>query len=382
MQKDLRTWIEIDKNAIEKNYNTFRNLISPETKMASVVKSNSYGHDLIQFSQEMEKLGIDFLCVDDIDEALKLREAKIKTPILVLGYIPEGRLAEAEKNNISITVSNFEKLAQVKNMNLKIHIKVDTGLGRQGFLESNMEKLLAELSGGQVNTEGLYSHFGVKKPKSNAQVEGLYSHLAIAEDPENSYTEGQVERFKKWVDAFTSIGVNTIKHISASAAIMGWKDFHFDMVRVGIGMYGLWPSQLVKNRFEHETSLEPVMTWKAVVSEIKSVSAGESVGYDLTEKLDRESTLAIIPVGYWNGYDRGLSGVGEVVIRDKKCKVVVRIAMCMMIVDITELEDAKVGDEVTLLGEGQNAEEIAEKANTINYEIVTRINQDISRFYK
>jgi len=378
--KDLRTWVEIDKNALKHNFQTFRNLIDKKTKLACVVKSNAYGHDLVQYSQELARLGADFLCVDDIDEALTLRKEGIKIPILILGYIPPTRLKEAVGKNISITISSFERLEEAKELDLKIHIKVDTGLGRQGFLAHERDKLIKQIKENNVETEGLYSHFATKY--RNLEIEGLYSHFADSETPTSNYSERQVEVFKSWINALEKEGIKPIKHISASSATMIWPEFHFDMVRIGIAMCGLWPSEETKQPMQDNIKLKPILSWKTKVAGLKNLKEGQKIGYDLTEELKRDSKLAIIPVGYWYGYDRGLSRIGEIYIKGKPAKVVGRVAMCMTIVDVTDIKEVRLEGEAILLGECQTAEDIAEKIGTINYEIVTRINHNIPRIYK
>lgn len=375
----LRTWIEIDKKALKDNFQAFKKLINKKTKLACVVKSNAYGHGLIPFSKEVQGLGADFLCVDDIDEALTLREGGISIPILILGYIPLPRLKEAVGKNISITISNFETLEQAKDLNLKIHIKVDTGLGRQGFLERERDVLIGKLLENEVKAEGLYSHFATKY--RNLEIEGLYSHFANSENPKSDYSEKQVKVFQRWIEAFEKEEIKSIKHISASAATMIWPKFHFDMVRIGISMCGLWPSKESREPAERKIKLSPVLSWKSKIIGLKELKKGQKVGYDLAEELKRDSKLAIIPVGYWYGYDRGLSGIGRVFIKGKPAKVIGRVAMCMIVVDITDIYGAKIKDEVILLGKEETAEDIAKKIGTINYEIVTRINQIIPRIY-
>src|SRR3990172_10405087 len=374
MSEYLKTWVEINRSAIKKNYRTFRNILSPGIKLMAVVKSNAYGHGLAHFAKEISKLGADFLAVDDIDEALILRKSGIKKPILVFGYVPDSFIKEASLKNISLTISNFDFLRKIIKTKLikkiKIHIEVDTGLGRQGFLGKDLPAVLVLI-----------------KKSENIETEGLYTHFAIAENPKFfSYTKKQIENFKIWIQAFRQNGFKPIAHSSASAETMRSSEFHFDMVRVGISMYGLFPSKEIKKYVKTKIELEPVLFWKTIVSEIKKLPKGHNIGYDLTETLKRDSIVGICPIGYWHGYPRALSRKGEVLVRGQRAKVLGRVSMDMIIVDLTEINGVKRGDEAVLIGQSKNkritAEEVANQAETINYEIVTRINTEIMRIYK
>ena len=373
--KGLRTWIEIDTKAIENNYRAFRSIISKNTKLMAIVKSNAYGHGLLDFSRTISDLGADWLGVDSITEALKLRKNGVVTPILVLGYVLPELIPVAIKNNISITVSNFETLKIIKNSTgseqLKVHIKVDTGMHRQGFLLSEQKKLMPK----------------IKDLKGKIFVEGLYTHFAAAKNPNfPDHTMKQIEEFKKWKEILKKAGFNPISHAAATSGTIVYPESHFDMVRVGISLHGLWPSQDVKKFAEKKMKIFPTFTWKVVISEIKKLPKGSRVGYDLTEELKRNSRIALCPIGYWHGYPRSMSGKGFVIVGGKKVKVLGRISMGMTVIDITDVPKARVGDEVILIGssgkERISVEDFANQAGTINYEVVTRINPLIKKFYK
>lgn len=374
--KGVRTWIEIDRTSIAQNYKTFRSLVSSDTKLCGVVKSNAYGHGLVPFSKELVSLGIDFLAVDSIVEAICLRQEGISTPILVLGYTLPERLVEAEENNISITVSSFELLQKIigrkeSNAPLRIHIKVDTGMLRQGFRSPDRDKLL-----------DLLSSVG-----AGAQIEGLYTHFASAKNkafPED--TQRQLREFKEWRLAFKDAGLSPMTHSAATAGALLYDDSHFDMCRIGIGMYGLWPSHEARALLEDKVRLHPALSWKTIISEVKKARKGERVGYDLTETLERDSRIAICPIGYWHGYPRRLSSTGKVLVRGTKCKVLGRVSMDILTIDVTDVPDVSVRDEVVLIG-GQGSEEVSiydmallDEASW--YETITRINPLIRRIYK
>lgn len=366
----LRTWVELDRDAIKNNYQIFKSILPKDCILMSVVKSNAYGHGLVIFSKEIVKNGVNFLGVDSFDEALELREAGINVRILVFGYVSPAYYPEAVRKNISITISNFPALEALKKVKgIKVHIKVDTGLGRQGFLVQDLDKVIAVL-----------------KKNKNVLIEGLYSHLAVGEDFEGrEYSTLQVEKLNQWETEFNKSGYKPLKHICASSSAMFFPEFHFDMVRVGIGMYGLWSSKETKAAFSKKYKLKPVLSWKVIISEIKSLPKGTKIGYDLTEVLKRQSTLAVVPVGYWHGYPRSLSSKGVFNVKGKKVKLVGRVSMDMVVLDITGVS-AKVGDEVAIIGgdHGHYAEAdlMAQDSDTINYEITTRINPIIKRFHR
>ncbi len=373
--KGYRTWIEIDTKALKANYDQFRSIIKKETKLAAVVKSNAYGHGFIDFSKELEKLGIDVIAVDSVTEALRLRKEGIKTQIVVLGYTLPEKIGEADHDNIAITISQFETLREIKGMDfekpLKLHIKVDTGMHRQGFLEEDTEKLIEAL----------------KKLSSKIEVSGLFTHFAAAGAPDQIlFTEVQLKRFLIWKEIFIKNGFKPLVHAGATSAVIAYPESHLDMVRVGMGMYGVWPTTDLMERFSGGVTLSPVLSWKAVVSEVKHIKKGDRVGYDLTEESLRDSIIAVIPIGYWHGFARRLSGKGQVLIRGKKAKVLGRVSMDMIVVDVTDIPNVVVGDVTTLigkdLGEEVTLESMAALLETSRYEVVTRLNPLIKKVYK
>ncbi len=371
----LRTWIEIDAKAIENNYIAFRSLITSTTKLMSVVKSNAYGHGLVDFSRLVSSLGIDWLAVDSIVEALRLRKEGITKPILVLGYTLPERMQEALDNNISLTVSSLYTIEELKTLNLKgllkVHIKVDSGMHRQGFMEPEMQAVIEFLS----------------HHKDMVNVEGLFTHFAAAKNPTDPKpTMDQVEIFKKWVDAFRAAGFSPINHAAATGATLLFPETHFDMVRVGVGFHGVWPSKEAQEFAEHKVNLLPTLTWKTIISEIKPIAKGEKIGYDFTEETLRESLIAVCPIGYWHGFSRSLSSIGYVLVNGVKAKVLGRVSMDMIVIDITDVESPKIGDEVVIIGESNNehikAQDVADLMEASVYEFITRINPLIKKIYK
>ena len=370
-RKGLRTWIEVDKGAIKHNYGVFRGIIGKQVKMLGVVKSNAYGHNLIEFVKELERLEVDFLGVDSAVEALALRREGIKTPILVLGFtLPEMFTLLAEKD-ISVTVSNFETFTELKKIKskIKIHIKVDTGMSRHGFVESEIKKVLGEIKG-----------------NNNLIVEGLFTHFAMAKNPSfPAYTKMQIEKFNLWREAFKEAGFKPICHAGATAGTLLYPEAHFDMVRIGISLYGIWPAKEAQAFYKNKIKLQPVLTWKTLLAEIKKFKKGTKIGYDCSETLTRDSTVAVCPIGYWHGLPRALSSIGYVLVNGTKCKILGRVCMDIIMIDITDAGKAKVLDEVIIIGKQEKTEiqasDIADLLDASAYELVTRINPLIKRIY-
>ncbi|MFA4995740.1 MAG: alanine racemase [Patescibacteria group bacterium] len=382
----LRTWVEVDKKALKNNYDAFRGLISKKCRLMAVVKSNAYGHGFAGYPLLMQKFGVDFFGVDSITEALTLRKNGIKKPILVLGYTMAENFDEARKNGISITISSFEQLEKIsrlfasgdiarndkkgKGNELNIHIKIDTGMHRQGFQLDEVKKV------------ALF----IKKNLPQIKFEGIYTHFAAAKNPSfPADTNKQIEQFEKAVETIKSFGSKPIKHAAATSGTIVFPKAHFDMVRIGIGMMGLWPSYETKACYEEKIKLKTALCWKTIVSEIKYIKKGESIGYDFTENLDRDSKVAILPIGYWHGYKRDLSSIGHVLIKGKRAKILGRISMDMIVIDVTDVKNIKICDEVVLLGkdgkEEVTAYELALLADTSWYEIITQINPLIKRIH-
>ena len=367
-KNQLRTWIEVDKRAIFNNISEFKKLIKPQIKIMAIVKSNAYGHGLVNFAKTVENR-VDWFGVDSITEGLKLRQKGLKKPILVLGYTLPSRVEEAASNNISLTISTLEALKHLTTLKNrpKIHLKIDTGMYRQGFFLKDLSIIIKLLKYFKLQPEGIYTHFAMSKDILNS-----------------SYTLKQIKIFNRVKELFKKAGYNDyLCHASASAGAMLYPEAHFDMVRIGIGLYGMFPT--IESKMQTDINLKPAMTWKSIIGEIKIAPKDSYIGYDLTEKISKTSKLAVIPIGYWHGFDRGFSSYGEVLIKGKKCKVLGRVSMDMIVVDVSSVSNIKTNDEVIILGKlGKQkitAEDMALKIDTTNYEIVTRINPLIKRIY-
>ncbi|MBM3257468.1 MAG: alanine racemase [Candidatus Liptonbacteria bacterium] len=367
----LRTWIEIDTRAAKQNYQAFRKLIKPRVKLWAVVKSNAYGHNLVLFSKLMATFGVDGLCVDSIVEANRLREEGIEKPILVLGPTLPARLKDAVKNNITLSVSNFEALKALAESKEKpeFHLKIDTGFHRQGFYLEDVPKVIKIISNSKLEIRNCFR--------------GVFTHLAAAKDVTYPlYTERQIENFKKALNLFTTGGYpHLLAHAAATGGTSLSPKYHFDAVRVGMGLYGFHASPELEMQLP-QVELAPVLQWKTVISEVKKFEEGDYIGYDITERMRYPGKLAILPIGYWHGFPRALSSVGSVLIKGKFAKVLGRVSMDMTAVDVTEIT-CRPGDIVTLLGREKGkeirAQEVGRTIGTTQYELLTRLNPLMER---
>lgn len=377
MTKSFLNTVEISKKALVYNLKQFRKRVGKKVKIMAVVKANAYGHGIGEVAKIVSLNGGDWLGVNSLEEGMLLREEGITLPILILGYIPLTKIGEAVKNNLSFVVYNQRTIKKVNQeakklgQEAKAHLKIETGTNRQGI---------------KIKDVSSFTKFCLKQ--KNIFLEGIYTHYANIEDTlDPGFAMEQLEVFKKALQLIKEVNIKIpIRHTACSAATILFDKTFFDLVRVGIGLYGLWPSPETKISAQEKKikiDLHPVLTWKTKVAQIKEVPQGETISYGRTYRTGRKSKIAILPVGYWDGYDRRLSNSGRVLIGSQFAPVVGRVCMNMIMVDVTDIPKVEVEDEVVLLGkQGKNeitAEEIAQKVGTINYEIVTRINPELPR---
>jgi len=356
MSNKYKTWLEIDTSAIKNNINSFRSILKKETQLWAVVKSNAYGHGLNNFSALAVEFGVDGFCVDSVPEALALRKANIKQPVLVLGPTMPDLFKVAEGHDITITISSHDILRHLIDVKSKVafHLKIDSGMHRQGFYLKDLETTCQLIKDNDLNLQGVYTHYA--------------SFKAI---------DQQLAEYEKALAILAAKGFsNIIKHSAATAATLANYNTHLDAVRIGIGLYGLWPTADLIN--EHKLDLKPVLSWHTIISEVKSVGEGAAIGYDGTEKMAQDGRIAICPIGYWHGVDIGLSRQGEVLVNGQRAKIMGRVSMDLTTIDVSGI-DCQVGDRVTLIGDQLQVEELAEKLNTIHYEVLTRINPLIQK---
>jgi alanine racemase len=361
--------LTIDLNNVAHNLDTMRKLVNSsgsQVKVMGVVKADAYGHGMLQVARKIEAEGVDYLGVADLAEAQTLRSAGITSRILAWLHDPQDNFVSAIKHEIDVAVSSQEQLLRVKKAAAlvcspaQIHIKVDTGLSRNGVTIDELEDLLTET--GTAVAEGL------------VQTVGIFSHLSSTGVQEDL---AQIERFEQALALATKLGVEfDLRHLTASDGTLSYPQAHYDMVRLGIALYGLSPFS--DNRAA-EFGLKPVMTAESTVVQTKRVQAGEGVSYGYLYRTPKETTLALVPVGYAEGLPRNASGKAEVCINGKNYKILSRIAMDQFVVDVG---DASVspGDRVVIFGDcGPTADDLATAADTINYEIVTRIGYRFNR---
>ncbi len=368
----MKTWVEINAAALRQNVRSLSRIAKPAQTMA-VIKANAYGHGLYECAKILRKDGVKWFGVDHVDEGLGLRNRGLRGSVLVLGYTAIDRLAEAVKNDISLVAYNldtFRALAKLRGKKAKVHVPIETGLTRQGVGEEQLDVTMSALI----------------KYRDRIELEGVHTHFANIEDTKSrAYADRQLAEYEKAVKKIKEYGLYPkYNHTASTAASILYSDTHFDMVRTGIGLYGLWPSEETRIRSQHRLTLKPVLAWKTIVAQVKNVRRGTPVSYGLTERVKRDSKIAVLPVGYADGFDRAaFSKRAHVLIGGARCKVVGRVCMNMTMVDVTNVKRVRPEDEVVLIGrqgrERISAEELAELAGTINYEVVTRINGDIPR---
>ncbi len=374
----MLNWVEIDAGALRNNVAEFKRRLGQGPRFGAVVKSNAYGHGMIEVARVAADASADWLCVNNVDEGVALREAGLTLPILVMGYVPLDGLDEVVDNTLQPIVYNLETLerldaiASSRGSNVGVHMKIETGTHRQGILERDVPEFVARLRGARALT-----------------LAGVTTHFANIEDTTSyDYATSQMAVFSRVADVIATLHpVPFLRHNACSAAALLFNRTHLDLVRVGISLYGLWPSKETYvsclERGKPSLDLKPVMAWKTRIAQVKQVPEGEYVGYGCAWRATRTTRIAVLPVGYYEGYDRELSGLAHVLVRGKRAPVRGRVCMNMCMVDVTDIPGAGLEDEVTLLGrqgdERITAEQLAAWRGTIAYEIVARIHPSLPR---
>ncbi|MGI5879913.1 MAG: alanine racemase [Syntrophomonadaceae bacterium] len=365
------TWAEINLAAVKHNLGQIRNFVG-QSRIMAVVKANAYGHGILEISRLCEQEQVDFFGVATLEEALLLRSSGITKPILVLGSVPVNSLRLLVTNDIRATVFSeslaveLSRVAKELARPAYVHIKVDTGMGRLGIIPGNTAwktvKTIYELPG--IVTEGIFTHF------------------AAADAAKADYTLQQLESFKSFVNQLEQSGIRIpIRHCANSAAIIQFPQSHMDMVRAGILLYGLYPSEQVR---QGAISIIPAMTLKSRVSYIKTVPAGETLSYGRTYCCSQNTRVATVPIGYADGYRRSLSNKAMAVINGKLIPQIGTICMDQCLFDISQSDDVREGDEIILFGrpeQGVTADDLANLSGTINYEVVCGISTRVPRTY-
>lgn len=373
MKKILRpAWAEIDLDAIAYNTRNIKQLIGNKDLIA-VVKANCYGHGAIDIIPTLLENGASRLAVAMISEALEIRENKITAPIMILGFTPLYLGEELINNDIEQTVYDLDyarelsKIALSFNKKAKIHIAIDTGMGRIGFLPN--EKSIDDI------TE-IYSLEGI-------DVVGIFTHFSTSDEKDKEYSHQQFTKMMSMMDELQKRGVNIpLKHVANSGAIIDLPNTYLDAVRAGIILYGYYPSDEVN---KSNLALKPALTLKATITNVKTLEKDMYISYGRTFKTTNKTIVATIPVGYADGYIRKLGENGKVIIKDQFVPIIGRICMDQFMIDVTNIPDVKIGDEVILLGEKNglkyNADDMAEKLGTINYEVTCMLKSRLPRVY-
>lgn len=373
----MRTWVEVSREALLGNVALLRAGLGAETTFCAVLKANAYGHDLATVAKVVLEAGQRHFAVDSIDEGLALRRITNDGEIIVLGYVLPERLRDAVAAQLIVTVYDEAALLALRDAAVslqavaRVNIEIETGLYRLGVAPRQLNDLLRVIA---ANDRSL-------------QLAGMMTHLATAEDVSaQAYVDTQAGVFAEAVATAAAFHLHPpYLHIACSAAVIIRSDVHFSMVRSGIAMYGLWPDQELRLAVQRGRAFElrPALAWKTRIAQVKDLPNGATVGYGRSFIANRPMRLAVLPVGYWDGYDRGLSGKGKVLVKGYLCPVVGRVCMNMTMVDVSAVPNAKAGDVVTLIGkEGMHtvaADDLAAILGTIHYEVVTRINPLIPR---
>lgn len=370
-----RTWTEIDLDVAKENYLSVKNKVGEGVKICCVIKANAYGHGAVRMAKLYGQMGADYLAVSNIEEALQLRKSKIKTPLLILGYTPEECAGLLAHYDITQAVYSYDygirlaNAADALNVRVKIHVKIDTGMGRIGFINR----------GGRQNELDMAAEVCKKE---SLVPEGIFTHFAVADESSDGdcFTAEQLSLFNEAVDYLRERGITfEIRHAANSAAIFDHPECHLDMVRAGIVLYGLKPSEKVRNL----PKLYPVMSLKSIVSHVKELESGETVSYGRTFLANRSTTVATVPIGYADGLWR-VNGAGDcyMLVGGKYAHVIGRICMDQLMLDVSDL-DVAVGDEVTVFGNDElcSADTLARRNGTINYEIVCAIGERVPRAF-
>lgn len=374
MNEKIRpAWVEINRKKAIHNFLEVRRAVGPNVKICAVVKADSYGMGAVELSKMYLENGVDMFAVAVISEAFELRKEIKDKDILILGYTPEEFYDDAINNNITLSIYNYElaeklnEVAKSLNKKAKVHIKVETGMNRLGFLptEENADKvaLIAKME--------------------NISIEGAFSHQAKADEKDKTTAHKQAGRFISFMKMLEERNVTIpIKHIANSATIIDMPEYYLDMVRPGIILAGFYPSDEVNEDF---LNFEICVTLKARVANVKTIEAGEGVGYGHLFIASNPTVVGTIPLGYADGYSRLLSNKGYIVVKGVKCPIIGKVCMDQFMVDLSNVENPQIGDEAIIYGDGTDgamtAEDVANMRGTISYEVLTNLGKRLPRIY-
>jgi alanine racemase len=364
LREQRPTYVEVDLDRFVNNVDVVARSLPHGARLIPVLKADGYGHGAVELARRLTSDRVAMIALSLLEEAIELRRAGISLPLLVLGPLASEQIPLALDNDLTIGVVSPEELAAVcaiaREREVAIHLKLDSGLGRMGIVESELGPVIEMI-----------------RAAKRLRVEAIYTHFANADDVSDPFTEIQIATYDRLLDTFRNAGINTPRHHFAnSAAMLRGLVRPGDFARIGIALYGPAPITIATG------TIEPVLRWRTEIMRLKELPAGHAVGYGTTFHTSRPSRIATLPVGYADGYDRLLSNNGEVVLRGRRAPVVGRVSMDLVTIDVTDIPEAAMGDEVVLLGDGITADEMAERTQTISYEVFCRITARVPRLYR
>lgn len=364
-------WVDVNLDAISENFDTVRSLVGEDTLICSVIKADAYGHGVFEVARLLQEKGSDYLAVAVLDEGIELRRQGIKTPILILGPLMPGQATYVIRHDLTQTICSLEMARELsaealrQRKTMKIHIKVDTGMGRIGVNYEDAVPLISKIM-----------------DLPYLKVEGIFTHYATSDSIDKKYVFEQWNRFNQVLDDLKEQGIRIpIAHAATSATVIDLPFMKLDMVRPGLMLYGLYPRADMRNKVE----LKPALTLKAKISYLKDITRQQSISYGRKYHAAVGEKIATIPLGYNDGYRRILTNDSQVLIHGKRCPTVGTICMDHVMVNVSDLPDVKRFDEVVLIGRQQDGEipvdEIANKLRTINYEVISCLGRRLPRIY-
>jgi alanine racemase len=375
---------EIDLKAIAHNIKELRRITQPEARLMAVVKANGYGHGAIEVAQCALQNGAEILGGRRIIKKIQIREAGIKVPILIFSYTLPDLATDLLEYDLTQTVYTYasaqtlSRTAAALKKKIRIHLEVDTGMGRLGLLPQNFQLD----NSAAINTDAIEETLAIAD-LDGLELEGIFTHFATADSADKTYAEDQLDLFMNFLNRLRKAGFEApVRHAANSAALIDMPQSHLDLVRPGIATYGLYPSDEVNKR---HVSLKPAMALKARIIHLKKVPAGFKVSYGTTHETRKPTTIATIPIGYADGLNRRLSSRGQMLVHGQRAPIIGRVCMDLTMLDVGHIDNIQMGDEVVVFGQqGSDAitiDEIASSLNTINYEIVSTITARVPRIY-
>src|SRR3954468_2881818 len=363
LRESRPTYAFIDLDQFERNVDVIARSLPAGARLVAVLKADAYGHGAVEIAKRLTTDRVAMIAVSLLEEALELRRARISLPLFVLGPLTQEQILLALENRITLGVIGPEELENVcaiaRERDVAIHLKLDSGMGRMGVVESELRNVIEMI-----------------RATPRLRIDGIYTHFANADDAADPFTEIQIANYDRMLGVLRESGIDaSLHHFANSAATLRGLVRPGDFARVGIAMYGPERMTIATG------TVEPVLRWRTEILRLKELPAGHAIGYGTTFHTTRPSRIATLPVGYADGYDRLLSNNAEVIVRGTRAPVVGRVSMDLVTIDVTDIPDTAVGDEVILLGDGITAEELGKRSQTISYDVFCRISARVPRVY-